>query len=432
MNREQATSAIWLKGGTVIDPYSGKEGERDVFIEDGEYIDDPDESFLKHATTYDVQDKVIAPGLTDLQVHFREPGEKHKESVRTGSNAAAKGGFTRVVCMPNTKPPCDNPGNLRLIHDAIERGSCIEVLPTGCITMGSEGEQLAPIGSLKNAGAVALSDGGKCVQNNELMCRALEYAKMMGLIILDHCQDYSMTRNAVMNEGDWSFKLGLRGWPHEAEDLMVARDAILSEKTGSRIHLQNISSASAIDIIERVRNRNIPITAEVTPHHFTLTDAALEHYETCFKMNPPLRSEKDRQRILKALKDGVIDCIACDHAPHTEDDKDMEFDYAPFGVTGLETSLAVSLTQLYHIEGFPLLRVMELMASTPDRILGFEEKTIKKGNPADIIVFDPNEEWVVAKDRFASKSKNSPWIGRTLKGRVKLTVFRGKVVYSEI
>lgn len=431
MKTENELNAIWLKGGTVIDPYTQKEGIRDVFIEDGKYLDNPEESFFKHATTFDVSGKIIAPGLTDLQVHFREPGEKHKETIRTGSNAAAKGGFTRVVCMPNTTPPCDNPGNLRLIHDAIERGACIEVLSTGCITMGSKGEQLAPIGSLKNAGAVALSDGGKCVQNNELMCRALEYAKMMNLIIMDHCQDYSMTENAVMNEGEWSFKLGLRGWPHEAEDLMVARDSILAEKTGAPIHLQNISSASAIDIIERVRNRNIPITAEVTPHHFTLTDAVLANYETCYKMNPPLRSEKDRQRILEALKTGVIDCIACDHAPHTEDDKDMEFDYAPFGVTGLETSLAVSLTELYHKEGFTLMRIMELMASAPDRILNFREKTIKQGNMADLIVFDPNEKWEVAKNQFASKSKNSPWIGRTLKGRVKLTVFRGSVVYSE-
>ena len=432
MNTADEMSAIWLKGGTAIDPYTGKEGKRDLFVENGKYIDNPDESFLKHATTFDVSGKIVAPGLTDLQVHFREPGEKHKETVRTGSNAAAKGGFTRVVCMPNTKPPCDNPGNLRLIHDAIERGACIEVLPTGCITMGSEGEQLAPIGSLKNAGAVALSDGGKCVQNNELMCRALEYAKMMGLIILDHCQDYSMTRNAVMNEGEWSFKLGLRGWPHEAEDLMVARDAILAEKTGSAIHLQNISSGSAIDVIERVRSRNIPITAEVTPHHFMLTDAVLENYDTCYKMNPPLRSEKDRQRILEALKKGVIDCIACDHSPHTEDDKDVEFDYAPFGVIGLETSLAVSITELYHNQGFPLMRIIELMASTPDRILGFQKKSMEPGNAADLMVFDPDEIWVVEKDKFASKSKNSPWIGRTLKGRVKLTVFRGKVVYSEI
>jgi dihydroorotase len=431
MNTENELSAICLKGGTIIDPYTQKEGIRDVFIENGKYSDSPEEGFFKHATTLDVTGKVVAPGLTDLQVHFREPGEKHKETIRTGSNAAAKGGFTRVVCMPNTKPPCDNPGNLRLIHDAIERGACIEVLPTGCITMGSEGEQLAPIGSLKNAGAVALSDGGKCVQNNELMCRALEYAKMMDLIILDHCQDYSMTKNAVMNEGEWSFKLGLRGWPHEAEDLMVARDSILAEKTGAPIHLQNISSGSAIDIIERVRSRNIPITSEVTPHHFSLTDAVLQNYETCYKMNPPLRSEKDRQRILEALRTGVIDCIACDHAPHTEDDRDVEFDYAPFGVTGLETSLAVALTELYHKQGFTLMRIMELMASAPDRILSFPKKTIKQGNPADLIVFDPNEEWVVAKDQFASKSKNSPWIGRTLKGRVKLTIYRGNVVYSE-
>lgn len=432
INTENELKAICLKGGTVIDPYTQKEGVRDVFIENGKYINNPEDSFFKHAKTIDVSGKIVAPGLTDLQVHFREPGETHKETIQTGCEAAAKGGFTRVVCMPNTRPTCDNAGNLRLIHDAISRGACIEVFPTGCITMASEGKQLAPIGTLKKAGAVAISDGGKCVQNNELMCRAMEYSKMMNLVILDHCQDYNMTENAVMNEGELSFKLGLRGWPHEAEDLMVARDAILAEKTGAPIHLQNISSGSAIDIIERVRNRGVPVTAEVTPHHFTLTDEVLQNYETCYKMNPPLRSEKDRQRILDALKRGVIDSIACDHAPHTEDDKDMEFDYAPFGVTGLETSLAVSLTQLYHKEGFSLMRIMELMASAPDHILGFDSKAILSGNRADLIVFDPHEEWVVEKRQFASKSKNSPWIGHTLKGRTKLTVFRGNVVYSEI
>jgi dihydroorotase len=430
--QSDAHAAIHLKGGHVIDPYSQKEGIRDLFIENGRLVENPEEGFFRHAQTVDLDGLIVAPGLTDLQVHLREPGETHKETIQTGSQAAAKGGFTRIVCMPNTRPPCDSPGTLRLIIDAIARDAVIDVLPTGCVTLGSNGEHLAPIGSLKKAGAVALSEGGKCIQNNEIMCRALEYAKMMGMTILDHCQDYSLTRSAVMNEGIWSFKLGLRGWPHEAEDLMVARDAILAEKTGSPIHLQNISSGSAIDIIERMKSRGVPITTEVTPHHFTLTDEVLQGYETCYKMNPPLRSEKDRLRILEALKQGVIDCIACDHAPHSDDDKDVEFDYAPFGVIGLETSLAVTLTQLYHQEGFTLMRILELMASVPDRILGFEKKAILPGNSADLIIFDPNETWVVKKDAFTSKSKNSPWIGSTLKGRCKATLYRGRWVHSEL
>ena len=432
MDTYPTPSAIWIHAGTVVDPYTGKEAQRDVFIENGVYVESPEEGFFSHAHKIDATGMVVAPGLTELQSHLREPGETHKETIETGSQAGAKGGFTRLVCMPNTKPPCDNPGNLRLIHDAIERGACIEVFPTGCITMGSEGQSLAPMGSLKRAGAVAISDGGKCVQNNEVMCRAMEYARMIDMCILTHCQDYSLTENAVMNEGDWSFKLGLRGWPHEAEDLMVARDAILSEKTGAPVHLQNISSGSAIDIIERVRSRGVPITCEVTPHHFTLTDAVLQNYETCYKMNPPLRSEENRQRILQALKQGVIDCIACDHAPHADDDKDVEFDYAPFGVIGLETSLAVTLTELHHKEGFSLMRIMELMSAAPDRILGFASKAMTAGNAADCMVFDPQETWVVDRHGFASKSKNSPFLGRTLKGRNKVTIHRGKLVYSEI
>ena len=432
MDEKSTSQAIWIKGATVVDPYLGKEEVRDIYIEDGCYSAQPEESFFKYASQVDATGKYVAPGLTELQAHLREPGETHKETIQTGSESGAKGGFTRLVCMPNTRPPCDNPGTLRLIHDAIERSACVDVLTTGCITMGAEGKLLAPIGSLKRAGAVAISDGGKCVQNNEIMCRAMEYARMMDMMILDHCQDYALTENAAMNEGDWSFKLGLQGWPHEAEDLMVARDAILAEKTGASVHLQNISSGSAIDIIQRVRSRGVPITCEVTPHHFTLTDAALENYETCYKMNPPLRSERDRQRILEALKEGVIDCISCDHAPHSDDDKDVEFDYAPFGVIGLETSLAVTLTELYHKEGFSLMRILELMASVPDRILGFESKAMVAGHKADCFVFDVNESWVVDKYGFASKSKNSPFVGQTLRGKNKLTIYHGKVVYSEL
>ncbi len=423
-------SIYWIKGGRVIDPYQDIDEQRDVFIEGSRLINNPDESFLRESTQVNVQGAVVSPGLTELQAHLREPGETHKETIASGTRAAARGGFTRLVCMPNTRPPCDNPGNLRLIHDAIERGACIDVFSTGCMTIGAQGEQLAPIGSLKNAGAVALSEGGKCIQNNEIMRRVLEYAKMMDLVILDHCQDYSMTADSVMNESIVSLKLGLRGWPNEAEDLMVARDVILCEKTQAKVHLQNLSSGISVDIIERAKNRNIPITAEVTPHHLCLTDESVQGYDTRYKMNPPLRTEEDRQRLIEGLKNGLIDCIACDHAPHSEDDKDMEFSYAPFGIIGLETSLAVTLTELYHKQGFSLLQILKWMASVPDSILGFEPKAIKAGNYADLMIFEPDTTWVPEKDGFLSMSSNSPWIGKELKGKVKQTFYRGKVVYE--
>lgn len=428
---ESANKAkLWVKGCRIIDPVNRVDEIRDVYVEEGVYVDDPGTAFRESARCIDATGLCLAPSLTDLQVHLREPGDTHKETIRTGTQAAAKGGFTRVVCMPNTRPPCDNPGNLRLIHDIIERDACIEVYPTGCITVGSAGEQLAPIGSLKNAGAIALSDGGHCIQNSELMRRALEYARMLDMVVLDHCQDTSLTQKAVMHEGVWSLKLGLRGWPAEAEDLMVSRDVILSEKTGAKVHLQNITSGSAVDIIQRAKNRGVKVTAEVTPHHLSLTDACVAGYESRFKMNPPLRTEEDRRRLIEGLCSGVIDCIACDHAPHNEDDKDMEFDYAPFGVIGLETAFGVVLTHLHHEEGISLIQILEWMSSAPDRILGLAPKPITEGVPADFILFDPAEDWEVKKDGFLSISRNSPWIGRSLKGRVRATYLKGREVYG--
>ena len=310
----------------------------------------------KRARKIDARGRVACPGLVDIHVHFREPGQTHKETVATGSRAAAAGGFTTVVCMPNTSPPADNAGTIQFIKDVVARDAAVKVLPTGCITVGQKGQALAPFGSLKRAGIVAITDDGDCVQSNELMRRAAEYAAMFGLPIMDHCQDQSMTRGAVMNEGVVSTRLGLAGWPNAAEDLIVARNIVISRYTGAHIHLQHITSRHAIEMIRLAKADGLRITAEATPHHFALTDEALCGYDTDFKMNPPLRTEEDRRAVIAGLRDGTLDCIATDHAPHTDYEKDREFDFAPNGITGLETALAVSLEVLVRRSRFALAR----------------------------------------------------------------------------
>ena len=333
--------------------------------------------------------------------------------------------------MPNTSPPADNAGTIQFIKDAAARDAVVKVYPTGCITVGMKGQALAPIGSLKRAGVVAITDDGDCVQSNELMRRAAEYARMFDLPIMDHCQDQSMTQGAVMNEGVMSTRLGLRGWPNAAEDLIVARDIILATYTGAHIHLQHISSKYSVEIIRRNKAKGVRLTAEATPHHFALTDAALAGYDTHFKMNPPLRTEEDRQAIVAGLRDGTIDCIATDHAPHTDYEKDREFDYAPNGILGLETALAVSLETLVQTSRFKLERVIDLMTRRPAALLGLQAGTLEAGAAADICLFDPDEKWTYDARNGFSKSSNSPWHGRTLTGRVKTTVVDGHVVFAD-
>ncbi|HTL68362.1 MAG TPA: dihydroorotase, partial [Lacunisphaera sp.] len=303
-------STLIVKNGRVIDPAAKRDARGDVFIADGKFVKALTPAQKKDAQVIDAKGLVVCPGLVDIHVHFREPGQTHKETIATGSRAAAAGGFTTVVCMPNTAPVADNAGTIRLIRDAVERDAVIRVFPTGCITVGMKGQALAPIGSLKRSGVVAITDDGDCVQSNELMRRAVEYAKMFDLPVMDHCQDHSMTQNAVMNEGAVSTRLGLRGWPNAAEDLIVARNVILSEYTGAHIHLQHISSKFSVEIIRRAKSRGARITAEGTPHHIALTDEALGGYDTNFKMNPPLRTEEDRRAIIAGLRDGTLDCIA--------------------------------------------------------------------------------------------------------------------------
>jgi dihydroorotase len=422
-------SSLWIKNGRVVDPASRRDAQGDVFIADGRIVQSLAAAQRKAARVIDATGLVVCPGLVDIHVHFREPGQTHKETILTGAQAAAAGGFTTVVCMPNTSPPVDNAGTLQLINAAAARAP-VRVYPTACITVGMKAEQLAPHGTLKAAGAVALTDDGLCVQSNELMRRAAEYSKMFDLPILDHCQDESMTKGAVMNEGAVSTRLGLKGWPHAAEDIIVARDIILSAYSGAHIHLQHISSARSVELVRRAKQDGVKVTAEATPHHLAFTDEALATYDTHFKMNPPLRTEADRQAIIAGLRDGTLDCIGTDHAPHTPDEKDREFDYAPNGILGLETALAVCLGVLVRQSRFKLSAVIDLMTRRAAGVLKLPAGTLAPGADADVCLFAPDETWTYDATKGFSKSRNSPWHGRKLTGRVKTTIVGGKIVYA--
>jgi len=422
-------SSLWIKNGRVIDPATKRDKAGDVFIAAGKIVASLTAAQKKSAQVIDAKGLVVCPGLVDIHVHFREPGQTHKETILTGSQAAAAGGFTTVVCMPNTSPVADNAGTVELIKNAA-RAAAVHVYPTGCITVGMKGQQLAPHGSLKKAGVVAITDDGLCVESNQLMRNAVEYAKMFDLPVLDHCQDESLTKGAAMNEGTVSTRLGLKGWPHAAEDIIVARNIILSAYSGAHIHMQHISSAMSVGLVRRAKQDGINVTAEATPHHIALTEESLGTYDTNFKMNPPLRTEQDRKAIITGLRDGTLDCIGTDHAPHTPDEKDREFDYAPNGITGLETALPVCLDVLVRKSKFKLPFVIDLMTRRAANLLKLPAGTLAEGAPADVCLFDPNEAWLYDAKQGFSKSLNSPWSGQRLTGRVKTTIVSGKVVFA--
>jgi dihydroorotase len=419
-----------IQGGRILDPVSGRDEAADLFATEGKIVKSLSAEERRHARVVDARGLIVAPGLVDIHVHLREPGQTHKENIESGSAAAAAGGVTSMVCMPNTSPACDNAGAIQLINDVIARQAVVNIWPTGCITINREGEKLAPIGSLKRAGVVAITDDGDCVQNNEVMRRAVEYANMFGLVVMDHCQDDKLTEGAVMHEGEWSLRLGLRGWPSAAEDIIVARNVILAEHTGAHIHMQHISSAFSVDVLRRAKQRHARVSSEVTPHHLALTDARLRDYDTNFKMNPPLRSEADRQALIEGFLDGTLDIIATDHAPHTDYEKDVEFDYAPFGIIGLETSLAVCLEVLVHSGRCDLSFLLSRMTHKPAEILRLPKGTLAEGADADICIFDPNERWTPSTDTLFSRSRNSPWLGQPLRGRVKRTFVGGREVFD--
>ena len=448
-------SSVLLQGGRVIDPANDRDETADVLLSDGKItVVGTGLETLPDTEVINCTGQVVCPGLIDLHVHFREPGQTAKENIATGSAAAAMGGFTSVVCMPNTTPAIDNPATVALIQDQAEREAMVNVYLTGTITLGIAGEELAPIGSLKQAGVVAITDDGHCVQNNDLMRRALEYAKMFDLPVMDHCQDYSIVTDGVMHEGYWSTNLGLKGWPAAGEDLIVARNIELAELTGTHIHCQHVSSARSVELIRQAKARGICISGEACAHHFTLTDAAIggsEHFwaedgrelqtesqrtewpsfDTNCKMNPPLRTAEDRKAIIAGLADGTLEILASDHAPHCAHEKEVEFDYAPFGITGLETELALSLMQLFHAGHLDLPALIAKYTVNPATLLKLEKGTLTEGADADVTVFDPNAEWVYDAAASPSKSANTPFHGWTLKGRPTMTLVAGKIVWRE-
>jgi dihydroorotase len=420
---------LWIKNAHVIDPASCRDCGGEVFARDGKIVDSLSADEKAHAEVFDASGLIVCPGLVDIHVHLRDPGQTHKESIETGTRAAAAGGFTSVVCMPNTQPWADNAGTIQRIKDSARARAVVNVFPTGTLTVGGDGAALAPMGSLFRAGVVAVTDDGRCVQNNEIMRRAVEYAHMFNLPVMDHCQDKALTETGVMNEGYWSLRLGLGGMPSAAEDIIVSRNIILSKYTGAHIHMQHLSSAHSVELMREAKKAGIHVTAEATPHHLYFTDEALKTYDTLMKMNPPVRTEEDRQALITGILDGTIDCIATDHAPHSNDEKDVEFDAAPFGIIGSETALAVCLEALVHSKRCDVAMLVDLMTRKAAAVLSLKKGTLAEGADADICIFDPNEAWVV-KTPFQSRSSNSPWIGKTLRGRVRRTFVAGRQVWD--
>ncbi len=417
---------LLIQHGHVLDPANKIDGVRDLVIADGKIASG---SAPKDADVLDAKGKFVVPGLIDMHVHLREPGRADKESITSGTLCAARGGFTSVVCMPNTSPAADNAGTIAFIKQRAEAAASVNVFPAGAITKELKGEELAPIGSLKRAGVVAITDDGHCVQNNDLMRRAVEYAKMFDLPVMDHCQDYNLSAEGVMNEGYWSVSLGLRGWPAAAEDIIVARNILIAEMADWWVHCQHLSSARSVALVREAKKRGVKITAEACPHHFTLTDESYKTYDTNFKMNPPLRTEADRQALLEGLADGTIDCIASDHAPHCNYEKEVEFDVAPFGIIGLETELALSLA-LVHKKVLTLQQLVEKFTVNPAKLLRLAKGTLTVGADADVTVIDLSREWTYDVTQSASKSRNSPFHGRELKGCATATIVGGKVVWQ--
>ncbi|MCS7173741.1 MAG: dihydroorotase [Armatimonadetes bacterium] len=422
---------LWIAGGRVVDPASGRDEVADVLVEGGRIVAVARGMRPGGASVLDARSLVVAPGLVDLHVHLRDPGQTHKEDIASGTRAAARGGVTSVVCMANTKPPVDDPVVVEYIRSRAREAGAVRVYPVGAVTKGLEGKELSPIGALATAGVVGLSDDGRPISDAGLLRRAMLYSRMFDLPILEHCEDPSLSAGGVMHEGEVSVRLGLRGIPRSAEEVVVARDLVLAEETGAHVHIQHVSTRGSVRLIREAKTRGVRVTAEVTPHHLALTDESLEGYDPNFKMNPPLRSAEDVEALLEGLRDGTLDCIATDHAPHAPAEKLVEFDAAPFGVIGLETLLGVVLTRLVWQEGWPLGRALSLVTDRPARILGLPGGRLQAGAPADLVLLDPGREWVVDPDRFHSKSRNTPFGGWTLRGRVLATLVEGRVVWME-
>ncbi|HEU4926998.1 MAG TPA: dihydroorotase [Vicinamibacterales bacterium] len=424
---------LLLKGGRVIDPGIGKDGEFDVLVEDGRIVKINRSIAPDGAEVLELgKGWIVAPGLIDIHVHLREPGQEHKETIASGAAAAVAGGFTGIACMPNTEPVNDHAGITQFIIKKATDANLARVYPIGAVSIGSRGEQLAELGEQKSAGCVAFSDDGRPVATALLMRRALEYAGMLGVPIVDHCEDPSLKGDGVAHEGFHASALGLRGIPGLAESLMVERDVSLAELTGAHVHICHMSARQSLRAVRAGKERGVRVTCEVAPHHFTLTDEALDgpiKYDTNLKMNPPLREPADRDAMLEGIADGTVDAIATDHAPHHADEKMVEFDRAPFGITGLETAVPLVFDRLVHAGRISVKRAIELLSTNPARVLNLPGGSVAEGAPADIVVIDPDRRVTIDASRHVSKSKNTPFNGWELRGAVAYTLVGGRIVH---
>jgi len=420
-----------LRGGRVIDPSRGVDEVADVVIRDGRIAGiGRNQGAPDGADVQDVTGCVVAPGLVDVHTHLREPGQEDRETIATGATAAAAGGFTAVCAMPNTDPPIDNQSAVGFVVKQGAAAGAARVYPIGAVSLGQRGEQLAEFGELVSAGAVAVSDDGHPVVSGQMMRTALEYARAFGIPVADHCEEPTLASGGVMHEGLVSTRLGLKGIPSAAEEIMVARDILLAGHTGGHVHLCHMSTRGSVELIRRAKDAGVPVTAEACPHHFALTDAACEGYDTNAKMNPPLREAEDVAAVITGLKDGTIDAIATDHAPHHYDAKEREFDDAPFGIVGLETALGLGLRVLVDGGHLSLPDLLLRMSTIPARTFHLPGGTLAVGAPADVVVFDPAVRWTVDAARFRSKSRNTPFAGWELPGRVVRTLVEGRTVFA--
>jgi dihydroorotase len=425
-------SATIIRNGRVIDPANKRDEIVDLLIVDGKIAPFSQLSTLNsELDEIDASNLIVCPGLIDIHVHLREPGFGHKETIESGARAAAAGGFTTIVCMPNTSPVADTPSTIAWIKSRAATAACVNILPAGAISKNLAGEELAPIGSLAQAGVVAITDDGHCIQNHELMRRAVEYARMVGVPVLDHCQDYNFVGNGVVNEGYWSTLLGLPGWPAAGEEAIVMRNILLAELCDHHIHCQHVTTSGSARLLREARRRGVKISGEVCPHHLALTDEAIQGFDTNYKMNPPLRAQADVDALLEGIADSTLSVLASDHAPHADFEKEVEFDAAPFGVIGLETELGIFLDLLVHRHSkIDIARLIEMYTVEPARLLKIDAGTLSIGAAADVTLIDPSLEWTIKVDKFESASRNSPFDGWKLKGRAARTIVGGKTVWQ--
>jgi dihydroorotase len=421
---------LLLKNARVVDPSAGIDGAYDVLVEEGRIARVATRIAPSDGTTLDLAGLCLCPGFIDMHVHLREPGQEWKETIATGTRAAAAGGFTGVACMPNTQPPIDSRSVVEFVLAQARQYGVVPVYPIGCVSKGQEGVELAEMGDMAVAGARGFSDDGKPVASAGLMRRALEYAKIFDLPVIDHCEEPTLVAGGVAHEGEIATRLGLAGWPGVAEDVMVSRDLLLAEYTGGAVHIAHMSTGRSAELVRRAKEARIRVTCEVTPHHFALTDEAVAGYDTEAKMNPPLRPEADRQALLAAIADGTVDAIASDHAPHNADEKCVEFSQAPFGIVGLETSVSICLDRLVHGGVIGLSRLVELLACGPAACLRIKKGSLRVGDDADITVVDLLRRVVVTPAAFESKSVNTPFGGWTLRGGPVMTIVGGRIIHD--